>query len=193
MHNTTQSISRLIAQLLLHKLPDPATGPDIHLPQILPNPSLDILDFGKWILGHRLAGVESGEAYAETHILDIAVFDECGFVGGGGERRVDEEFEQGFAGDGPALLGVAVLEGLAVAESVGQRDDGGFAVVGAGQLLCVWEDDACINRCKDAAQDVSKEEFGRVNDIVSYFAWIWSVTLINRSAPRPFSSRAEKK
>ena len=141
MHYLAKSKLGLLGQLLLDKLAHSSTGASIRLSKICSDPDLDILDLGKRIGRQLPARIERSEANAKTDVFDIPVLDESVGITGQRKRRVDEEFEEGVAGNGPAALVEARDKGLAVGKSVGERDDGGFTVCGTRQLLGVWDDD----------------------------------------------------
>jgi hypothetical protein len=65
------------------------------------------------------------------------------------DGRVNQQLEQRFASECPALL-VTVDEGLAIGEGFGERDDGNFAVEGPDEFLGVWEDDGSVDGSEDA-------------------------------------------
>ena len=104
----------MIIELRLHELTNTTVVPLVRIPQVLADPGFDVCDLGQRVLGRSLAGVESGKSCAEAELVNITVLDNV--VVSLGERRVDEELQESLAGDGPATLGVALDELLAVAE-----------------------------------------------------------------------------
>jgi hypothetical protein len=100
-HEGYQSTPCLLAQPGLHEAGDSPAGPGIGLLQVLTDPRLDVRDLGERVPRRLARGVELGEADAEADVVDVVVDD--GVVGAVGYGRVDEEFEEGLAGQGPAL------------------------------------------------------------------------------------------
>lgn len=111
LHDLPQSSLGIRAQLLIDELRNSPARSAIRFTQVRTNPSLDVLNLWERVSRQRLAGVERGETHAEANILDVSVLDEC-VVGGRRERRVDEEFEEGLAGDCPTALVEALDKGL---------------------------------------------------------------------------------
>jgi hypothetical protein len=136
-------------QPLLHNPHNPAAMPLIRIPQILPHPRLDVGNLRKRVARRFLARIELGEADAEAELVDVNVRDDV--VCGGRDGGVDHECDEALGGEGPAL-GVAVDEGLRVAEGFCEGYDGGFAVGGAGEFLGVGEDYGEVDGFEDAVE-----------------------------------------
>lgn len=120
--------------------------PAVGVLKVLTDPRLDVGDLWEGVAGRLLAGVELCEANTEADLVDIGVGDQV--VGCGGNGGVDEELQQALCGQTPAL-GVAVNEGLRLAESLGKRYYGSLAVSRPGKLLSVWQDDCEVDGFED--------------------------------------------
>lgn len=149
LHNTPQRSASLLTQPLPNKPTNPPARLTILLPQITPDPSPHIRDLRECISRRRTTGIQRREPNAKADVLDVAVLDEVCVVRGW-QGRVDEQFQQGFAGQRPAALAVAVDEGLAGREGVCERHDCCFAVVGPREFLRFGEDYCCVDWGEDA-------------------------------------------
>ena len=142
---------RLIAQPLLHKSPNPTAIPHVRLSQIFANPRLDLNNVGERILRRLPHSVQLGKANAKTRIINVLIRNLFGRsnVRGLDDGRIDQQLEQRFTGERPALL-VAVDEGLAIGEGFGERDDGDFAIERSDELLGVRKNDGRVDGSEDA-------------------------------------------
>lgn len=147
--------------------------------EVLPNPGLKIgTGIGPGISRLRADGRQWSEANAEGHVFDVVFGDEV--VLGCWEWRELEEFEERFAGEGPALL-VARGEGFGVGERLGKGDDGGLAVERAGEFLGFGEDDVEVDWGEEAVYFVSLVVLF-VGGCEAYPSWTLSVTWTTKSA-----------
>ena len=89
----------------MHKLGDAATVAPVRFLELLADPALDVNNVGEVVDGRPLACSERREADAEAEIVDVLLDDDV--VSCNRDRRVDQELEEGFAGEGPAF-GISV-------------------------------------------------------------------------------------
>ena len=136
----------------MHQLDDPAAVPAVCVFQVLSNPRLDVGDLWEGIARRLLACVELREANAEAHLVDIRIWDQV--IGRGRHGWVDKQIEQSLCSQ-PPPLGVAVNEGLRLAESLGERDNRSLAVGRPGQLLGIRENNCEVDRLEDAVQKLA--------------------------------------
>ncbi len=182
-------MSRFWRQPLLHKPTDPPRMSPIGCLQMFANPLLNVSDFWPLIRCDSLAGSKLCETDAEAHVVYVLVNNDV--VGSTRHRRILKQLQKRFAGVAPTLH-IFVHESGRVGECLGKRDDCCFAIEWSSQLLCVWEDDGEVERNVDTSTQLVRSSSKQGRYLI-YPDWTCSVMLMKKSAPRPWSSRADTK